>query len=87
MEPVYWLSETAKGNETIRIYDFAYVKSLDDNSEFCGNLDSFLKSTIEKSYIIEGMRACQKEATGRKFAKAKESKNIRKQVLVDLHLR
>jgi hypothetical protein len=29
------------------------------------------------------MRAYQKEATGRKFAKAKESKYFRKQVLAD----
>lgn len=33
------------------------------------------------------MRTYQKEATGRKFTKAKESKNIRKQVLADLHFR
>lgn len=44
-EPVYWLIEVSKGNGTIQIYDFEYIKSLDDNSEFCGNLDSFLKST------------------------------------------
>ena len=47
----------------------------------------FENRPLEKSCIIEGMRAYQKEATGRKFAKAKESKNIRKQVLVDLHFR
>ena len=44
-EPVYWLIEVSKGNGTTQIYDFEYIKSLDDNSEFCGNLDSFLKST------------------------------------------
>jgi Trk K+ transport system NAD-binding subunit len=44
-EPVYWLIEVSKGKGTTQIYDFEYIKSLDDNSEFCGNLDSFLKST------------------------------------------
>ena len=44
-EPVYWLIEVSKGNGTTQIYDFEYIKSLDDNSEFCGNLDGFLKST------------------------------------------
>jgi len=44
-EPVYWLIEVSKGKGTTQIYDFVYVKSLDENSEFCGNLDSFLKST------------------------------------------
>lgn len=40
-EPVYWLTETARGNETIRIYDFAYMKSLNSASEISGNPDSF----------------------------------------------
>ena len=40
-EPVYWLTETEKGDGTIRIYDFEYVKTLDGVSEFGGNLDSF----------------------------------------------
>lgn len=44
-EPVYWLIEVSKGKGTTQIYDFDYIKSLDDNSEFCGNLDSFSKST------------------------------------------
>lgn len=40
-EPVYWLTETARGNETIRIYDFEYMKFLGGVSEFSGNPDSF----------------------------------------------
>ena len=43
----------------------------------------FENRPLEKSCIIEGMRAYQKEATGRKFAKANESKNLWKQVLAD----
>lgn len=40
-EPVNWLIEVSKGNGTTKIYDFEYIKSLNDNSEFNGNLDSF----------------------------------------------